>query len=278
MGIPLRRGRTFNDGDSSRGAPVVIINEVFAKKYWPKEDPIGQSIMIGHGLGSDFEDKVRVIVGVVGNVREDGLDRDLPAIYYVPMAQAPDGMVALGNRILPSAWVLRTRGNPGALAGIVQRETLRVDPQLPVAQVYPMSQLVAKSTARQSFNMLLLGIFAGVALVLASVGIYGVMAYTVEQRTAEIGIRMALGARQMQMLGLILRHGLVLAAIGVALGLGAAFGLTRLLAKLLYGVSANDPATFVVVSVVLATVALLACFIPARRATRVDPVIALRSE
>jgi predicted permease len=278
LGIPLRRGRLFNDADSSRGAPVVILNEAFAKKYWPKEDPLGQTIMIGHGLGPEFEDKPRLIVGIVANVREQGLDQDLVPVYYVPESQAPDGVVALGNRVLPSSWILRTRGNPSALAGSVQRETLRVDPQLPVAQILSMAQIVSKSTARQNFNMLLLGIFAGVALLLAAVGIYGVMAHTVEQRTAEIGIRVALGARQMQMLVLIMRHGLLLAGIGVAVGLAAAYGLTRLLAGLLFGVTANDPATFVIVSVILTTVALLASFIPARRAARVDPVVALRCE
>jgi predicted permease len=278
LGIPLRRGRLFNDADSSRGAPVVIVNEAFAKQYWPKADPLGQSILIGHGLGPEFEDKPRLVAGIVGNVRENGLDQDLVPVYYVPEAQAPDGMVALGNRILPSSWVLRTRGNPAALAGIVQREVLRVDPQLPVAQVYSMARIVSKSTAPRNLNMLLLGIFAGVALLLAALGIYGVMAYTVEQRTAEIGIRVALGARQTQMIGLIMRHGLVLAGIGVAIGLGAAYGLTRLLAQLLFGVTANDPATFVIVAAVLATVALLACFVPARRAARVDPIIALRCD
>jgi predicted permease len=278
LGIPLRRGRLFSDADSSRGAPVVIINEAFAKKYWPKADPMGQTIMIGHGLGPEFEDKPRLIVGVVGNVREGGLDQDLIPVFYVPDAQAPDGMVALGNRILPSSWVLRTRDNPSDLAGSVQRETLRVDPQLPVAEIHTMAQVVSKSTARQDFNMLLLGIFAGVALVLAAVGIYGVMAYTVEQRTAEIGIRVALGARQGQMLRMILRHGLLLAAIGVAIGVGAAFGLTRYLKTILFGVTVNDPTTFILMPAILAFVAVLACLIPARRAARVDPIIALRCE
>ena len=278
LGIPVRRGRLFNDADSSRGAPAVIINETFAKKYWPKADPLGQTIMIGHGLGPEFEDKPRLIVGVVGNVREVGLDQDLVPVFYVPEAQAPDGMVALGNRILPSSWVLRARGNPSDLADSVQRETLRVDPQLPVAEIHTMAEVISKSTARQDFNMLLLGIFAGVALVLAAVGIYGVMAYTVEQRTAEIGIRVALGARQGQMLSMILRHGLLLAAIGVAIGVGTAFGLTRYLKTILFGVTVNDPTTFILVPVILTGVALLACLIPARRAARVDPIIALRGE
>jgi predicted lysophospholipase L1 biosynthesis ABC-type transport system permease subunit len=239
---------------------------------------LGHSILIGHGLGPEFEERPRLIVGIVGDVRERGLDRDLAPVYYVPEAQAPDGLVALCNRVVAASWVLRTRGNPAALAGSVQREMLRVDPQLPVAQVCSMARIVAKSTARQNFNMLLLGIFAGVALLLATVGIYGVMAYTVEQRTAEIGIRVALGARQVQMLGLILKHGLLLAGMGVAIGLGAAYGLTRLLAGLLFGVTASDPATFVIVSVILTAVALLACFIPASRAARVDPIVALRCE
>ncbi len=278
LGIPLRHGRVFNDADSGRGAPVVIINEAFAKKHWPRADPLGESIMIGHGLGPEFEDKARMIVGVVGNVRERGLDEDLVPVYYVPEMQAPDGLVALGNRVLAAPWILRTRGNPSALAAIVQRETMRVDPRLPVADIRSMAEVVSKSTARQNFNMLLLGIFAGVALVLAAVGIYGVMAYTVEQRTAEIGIRVALGARQGQMLRMILRHGLVLAAIGVGIGLGAAFGLTRVLKNLVFGVTVNDPTTFILVPVILTLVAVLACLIPARRAARVDPIIALRCE
>jgi ABC-type antimicrobial peptide transport system permease subunit len=155
---------------------------------------------------------------------------------------------------------------------------LRVDPQLPVAEIHTMAEVVSKSTARQDFNMLLLGIFAGTALLLAAVGIYGVMAYTVEQRTAEIGIRVALGAQQGQMLGMIMSHGLLLAGIGVVLGAGAAFGLTRLLKSLLFGVTVSDPATFIVVPLVLTAVALLACLVPARRAARVDPIVALRCE
>jgi putative ABC transport system permease protein len=278
LGIPLRHGRRFSDADSSGGAPVVIVNEAFAKKYWPKEDALGQSVMIGHGLGPEIEDRSRLLVGIVGNVRERGLDQDLAPVYYVPAAQAPDGLIALTNRVVPCSWVLRTRGGASSLGGSLQREMQRVDPQLAAADIYSMAQVVSKSTARQNFNMLLLGIFAAVALVLAAVGIYGVMAFTVEQRTAEIGIRMALGAQQSQMLGLIMRHGLVLAGIGVATGAAAAFGLTRLLARLLFGVTASDPATFAGVSAALAAVALLACFIPARRAARVDPMVALRGD
>jgi len=278
LGIPLRRGRTFNASDTGAALPVVIINEAFAKKFWPKEDPLGQSVMIGHGLGPEFEDKPRVIVGVVANVRERGLDQDLVPVFYVPEAQSPDGLIKLGNNVISSSWILRTRANPSSLISRVQRETLRVDPQLPVAQIYTMAQVISKSTARQDFNMLLLGIFAGIALLLAAVGIYGVMAYTVEQRTAEIGIRVALGARQTQMVGLIMRHGLFLACIGVGVGTAVAFALTRYLKTLLFGIASNDPLTFILVPALLTLVALLASFIPARRAARVDPVIALRAE
>ncbi len=278
MGIPLRRGRLFTRSDSGSGAPVVIINEAFAKKHWPKDDPLGQTIIIGKGLGPEFEDKPRPIVGIVGNVHENGLDQDAPPIYYVPEGQAPDGVVALGNRVLAASWIVRTAGDPASLTPVVQREMLQVDPQLPVSKIYSMAQVTSKSTTRQNFNMMLLGIFAGVALLLAAVGIYGVMAWTVEQRTNEIGIRMALGAPSGRMLAQVLAQGLILAGIGVAIGLAAAYGLTRYLASLLYGVKPADVASFVIVSLILTSIALLACFIPARRASRIDPVIALRYE
>jgi predicted permease len=278
LGVPLRRGRLFNDADSSRGAPVVILNEAFAKKYWPKEDPLGLSISIGHGMGPEFEDRPRLIVGIVGNVRENGLDQDLPPVYYVPEEQAPDGMIARSNRMFPSTWIVRTSGSPSALAGSVEREMLRVDPQLPVSEVYSMAQIVSKSTARQNFNMLLLGIFAGVALLLAAAGIYGVMAYSVEQRTHEIGVRMALGANRREVLGLVLKRGMTLALAGLAVGMVAAFGLTRLLKSMLFGIAPHDPGTFVAVPVLLTLVSALACAIPARRAAKVDPMVALRHE
>jgi predicted lysophospholipase L1 biosynthesis ABC-type transport system permease subunit len=257
---------------------VVILNEAFAKKYWPKGDPLGQSILIGKGLGPEFDEPPRVIVGIVGDVHEQGLDRDAPPVFYVPETQAPDGVVALGNRILPGSWIVRTPGDPARLTAVVQREMLRVDPELPVSKIYSMAQIASQSTGRQNFDMLLLGIFAGVALLLAAVGIYGVMSWTVEQRTGEIGIRMALGAPRALMLGQVLAQGLALAGIGVAVGLAAAYGLTRYLSSLLYGVKPADLASFIIVPIALTAIALVACFIPARRASRVDPVIALRYE
>lgn len=278
LGIPLRRGRLFDERDSSTGPWSVIINEAMAKKFWPKEDPLGATITIAKGLAPELADRSRQVIGVVGDVHEAGVDQEAPPVMYVPVGQVPNGMIALGNRILPSSWAVRGAGDPAALARAVQQEMLRVDPDLPVARVMSMDRLLAKSMARQNFNMILLGIFGGIALLLAAIGIYGVMSFTVEQRTNEMGIRTALGASTGQLLWLVIGHGLVLAGIGVAIGLAASFGLTRLMASLLYGVKATDAATFVAVAAILSAVAAVACYIPARRATRVDPITALRWE
>jgi predicted permease len=277
LGIPLRQGRLFDERDSSTGPWSLIINEAMAKKYWGNENPVGSTVTIAKGL-PDMDDGPRQVVGVVGDVHENGLDRDAPAVMYVPVGQEPDSLVALGNRVLPSSWAIRTTGDPALLTRVVQQEVLRVDPDLPVARVMTMERILRRSIARQNFNMVLLGIFAGVALLLAAVGIYGVMSYTVQQRTNEMGIRIALGAEKRDLLRLVVGHGLKLAAVGVALGLAAAFGLTRLMASVLYGVKATDGSTFVLVAVGLTAIAALACYVPARRAARVDPIVALRYE
>jgi predicted permease len=278
LGIPLRRGRLFNERDSSRGPWTLIVNESMAKKYWPNEDPLGAVVTIAKGLAPEMEDRPRVVAGVVGDVHEIGITRDPPPVIYIPVGQEPDGMVALGNRVLPSSWAIRAAGDPAALAHVVQQEVLRVDPDLPFARVMRMDRHLAKSIANQNFNMILLGIFGGIALLLAAIGIYGVISYAVQQRTHEMGIRIALGAGKGPLLRLVMRHGLMLAAAGVTLGLAASFGLTRLMSSLLYGVKAADLPTFAGVAVVLSAVAALACYIPARRATRVDPIVALRCE
>lgn len=278
LGIPLRRGRLFDERDSSTGPWTLIINEAMAKRYWPNEDPIGATVTIAKGLAPEMEDRPREVVGVAGDVHESGIDQDSPPVMYISVGQEPNGMIALGNRVLPSSWAVRAAGDPGALARVLQREVLRVDPDLPVARVMTMDRILAKSIARQNFNMILLGIFSGIALLLAAIGIYGVMSYTVQQRTNEMGIRIALGAGTGQLLRLVIGRGLVLAATGVAIGLAASFGLTRLMSSLLYGVKATDVATFAAVASVLSAVAALACYIPARRATHVDPIIALRYE
>jgi predicted permease len=276
--IPLLRGRVFEDRDTGKSERVLLINQAMAKKYWPKADPIGQRITIGKGLGPQFEEPTRQIVGVVGDVRESGLrDSDQP-VMYVPEAQITDPLTQLANSVIPMSWAIRTVSDPTALITAIQREIMAVDGQLPVSKIRTMEQVLSESTARQNFNMLLLTIFAGLALLLAAIGIYGLMSYTVEQRTQEIGIRMALGAGRGDMLKLIVRQGMLLAGIGVGIGLAAAFGLTRLLASLLFGVKTTDPVTYVAVALILVLVALLATYVPARRATKIDPLIALRYE
>jgi len=277
--IPLVRGRAFDDRDTGKSERVVIINQAMAKKYWKEQDPIGQRISIGgKALGPDFEDPPRQIVGVVGNVREAGLSDSEQPVMYVPQGQIGEGLTKLANSVIPLSWAIRTANDPAALTAAIQREILAVDGQLPVSKIRTMEQVVSESTARQNFNMMLLSIFAGMALLLAAIGIYGLMSYTVEQRTQEIGIRMALGAGRGDMLKLIVRQGMLLAGIGVVIGLAAAFGLTRLLASLLFGVKTTDPMTYAAVALVLISVALLATYIPAWRATKIDPLIALRYE
>jgi len=276
--IPLLRGRAFSEHDTGTSARVVVINEAMAKKYWQKEDPIGHSITIGKGLGAVFEEPAREIVGIVGNVRENGLTSSDQGVMYVPASQVTDGLTQFANQVIPLSWVVRTSQEPRSLTGAIQHEFLAVDGQLPVSKFRTMEQVISESTARQDFDMLLLTIFAATALLLAALGIYGLMSYSVEQRTQEIGIRVALGASGGDMLRMVLRRGLLLAGIGLAAGLAAAFGLTRLLAALLFGVKTYDPLAFGAVVVTLAAVAWVAIYIPARRATRIDPLVALRYE
>ncbi len=276
--IPLLRGRAFTDTDTPTSTRVVAVNEAMAKKYWPNEDPIGQVIVIGKGLGPQFEDPPRQIVGIVGNVRENGLANEGVGVMYLPQSQVPEGITTLANSVIPLSWAIRTATEPMSQRAPVEREMRAVDGQLPISRERTMEQVIASVVSRQSFNMVLLSIFAGVALVLSAIGIYGVMSYSVQQRTQEIGIRMALGADRGRMLTLVLQQGMKLAAAGVTLGLALAYGATRVLASLLFGVRASDPLTFSAAAAMLATVALVAAYIPARRATAVDPTIALRYE
>ena len=199
-------------------------------------------------------------------------------MLYVPFGQVADGITQLANSTLPTVWMIRTAGDPHNLVKAIQQEFLAVDRQLPVARIRTLEDVLSEATARQNFNMLLLTIFAGLALLLAAIGIYGVMSYAVEQRTHEIGIRMALGAGTSDMLRLVVGQGMLLAAIGVIAGLLASFALTRLFTRMLYGIKPTDPLTFAAMAVVLSFIAFLASYIPARRATKVDPVIALRYE
>jgi predicted permease len=278
--IPILRGRDFTDRDTASSTPVVLINQALAKQYWPKptDNPVGQQIVIGHGVGPEFEEPARVIVGVVGDTHEGGLERDPGQMMIVPQAQVTDGMTALNARILPMRWAVRTRGDPRQLIGAITEQLRQASGGFSVAQVRTMDEMVSTSTARQSFNMLLLTIFGGIALVLAAIGIYGLMAYSVAQRTQELGIRMALGADRGSIRKLVVWHGMRLTIVGVVVGIGAAFGLTRLMASLLFGVKTWDPAVFVMVPLILSAVALLAVWLPATRASRLDPMKALRVE
>jgi putative ABC transport system permease protein len=276
--IPLVRGRTFDERDQASSDHVVVINEAMSKKFWPKGAAIGARITIGHGLGPEFEEAAREVVGVVGDTRDDGLDSDPEPLIFVPEAQVLDGATALESRVLPMNWIIRTKVAPFSLSTDLQRELRVATGGLPVGHIRTMDQVVGESTARSDFNTMLLSIFAGLALLLAAIGIYGLMTYSVQQRTQEIGIRMALGASPGSVRKMVVFQGMRLAAIGVAIGVAAALGLTRFMASLIYGVKTWDPAVFVTIAALLSAVSWIATYIPARRASRVDPMVSLRYE
>jgi putative ABC transport system permease protein len=276
--IPLLRGRLFTDRDQAAAGPVVVINEGLAKQYWPNGDAIGQRILIGKGVGPEFDEPPREIVGIVGDVRNQGLNAKPDPIMYIPVAQVNDGITALNNKIIPITFAIRTKQQPFSLSADIQRELRAASGGLPVAHVQSMEQIRGESTARNDFNMTLLTVFAAVGLLLAAIGIYGLTSYSVEQRTQEIGIRMALGAAPADVRKMVVLQNMWLAVIGVAAGLAAALGLSRLIASLLYEVKPWDPAAILSVAVVLIAIALLATYVPARRASQVDPIIALRYE
>jgi predicted permease len=276
--IPVLRGREFTDQDTAGAPGVALINEALAKQFFPKENPVGQQIWIGHTVGPEFEEPPRQIVGVVGNTHDGGLGREPGPLMIVPDAQVTDGMTKLNAGIVPLRWVVRTHADPRQLTSQITEQLRQASGGFAVSRVRLMDEVISRSTARQSFNMLLLTIFGMVALVLAAIGIYGLMAYSVEQRTQEMGIRMALGADRTAIRKLVVWHGMRLTLVGVVLGIAAAFGLTRFLASFLFGVKSWDPMVFISVPVILAGVALLAVWLPARRASKLDPMQALRVE
>jgi predicted permease len=276
--IPLLRGRTFTDQDGVGSPPAVIINQAMAKRFWPQGDPLADQLIIGRSLGPDFNDSPRQIIGIVGDLRDNGLNNDPGPTMYVPHAQITDNMNAGVGSLTPMAWVVRTRVEPHSLSTAIQKELSDVSGGLALAPIRTMDEIVSRSTANTDFNTLVLTIFAGTALLLAAIGIYGLMAYSVEQRTQEIGIRLALGAESGSVRNMVILQGMRLALVGVVIGVASAFGLTKLIASLLYGVKARDPLVFIGVPVLLSVVALLAVWLPARRATRVSPVDALRCE
>jgi predicted permease len=278
--VPVVRGRAFTDRDDAAAPPVVVINQAMADQHWPDGDPLADRILIGGGSANMkelAEEPIRQIIGVVGNVRANGIANDPGPTMYIPHAQMPDALNALMFATGPMAWVARTQGEPALLSGAIQ-EALREATGLPVTDVQSMREVVSISTSRQRLNMLLMSVFGGAALLLAAIGIYGLMAYSVQHRTQEIGIRMALGAEADRVKRMVIRQGMLLVVIGIALGLGAAFYLARLLAAILFQVQPYDPAVFVAVPVALTLIALAAVAVPAQRASRVDPLDALRHE
>jgi predicted permease len=276
--IPIRQGRTFNDRDTSTSTPVVIINEAMAKQYWPKSDPLSDRLVIGKGVMREFATEgERQIIGVVADIKNAGLDSDPQPQMWIPQAQVPDAANALNVSLTPISWIVRTQVPPQGLSNAIQ-EQLRQATGLPVSNVRSMDEIASISVSRQRFNMWVMTVFGGCALLLAAIGIYGLMAYSVEQRTQEIGIRLALGAQMSQVLKMVVTQGMVLALAGVAIGLAAAFGLARLITAFLFGVTAKDPVVFAGVPILLTAIAFLAVWLPARRASRVDPLVALRYE
>ncbi|MBO0859816.1 MAG: ABC transporter permease [Chloracidobacterium sp.] len=273
MKMSLLRGRQFNEGNALSAEPVIIINEAFARRRFAKVEPLGQEIYACCDARGELA--MRRVVGVINDTKQRALDSPAPPTVFIPIRQATEGMKDQARYVY---FAMRATGDPLALSAAVREEMRQLDPSAPVMGLRSMERLVGNSVAPQRFNMSLLGLFAALGLLLSAVGIYGVMAYGVSQRAHEIGLRMALGARGGDVMKMVVKQGMALATIGVAIGLVASYALTRLLKSLLFGVSATDPLTFTVVTLSLAIVALLACWIPARRAAQFDPMIALRSE
>jgi putative ABC transport system permease protein len=269
MGIPLRAGRFFDSRDRKGGQGTAIVNEALARAYWPDQNPVGQHIRgIGINLNGD-EPPEWEVVGVVGDVHHSALDQKPEAELYVPHEQ---------NSWRRGTFVVRTSVEPSGLAAALRREVMSVDKDQPVVDVKPLAQLISESVAQPRFYMILLGVFSAVGLALGLVGIYGVVSYAVTERTHEIGVRLALGATPADVLRLMIRHGMFFALAGISLGIVGALAAARYMSALLFGVTATDSLVFAGVPLLLAAVALLACYVPARRATKVDPMVALRYE
>jgi predicted permease len=278
--IPVKRGRLFTERDDMSAPGAVIINDAMARQFWPQSDPLADRLAIGRGIMREFAaEPERQIVGIVGDTRDGGLNANPQPMMFVPQSQVPDLANALNVRLTPMAWVVRTRTEPLALSSAIQ-DALKQATGLPVANVRSMAEVVSLSTSRQRFNMWLMTIFGASALLLAAIGIYGLMAYTVAQRTQEMGIRLALGAEMSTVRNMVVRQGAILAVIGTVIGVGAAYGLTKYLGtaltSLLFEVQVLDPAVFAGAPLALFLVALVAVWIPARRASKVDPLTALR--
>jgi len=270
IGLELKQGRTFAESDNTQSIRVAVVNETMARQYWPGTEAVGKRLKLG---GPNSPAPWTTIVGIVADVRQMATDAPVKAEMYFPYRQ-----IAANAFFRPRDLVIRTSVEPASLVSAVRREVHAVDSDQPVSDVRTMDDILDEETSTRELGMLLLAAFAGLALLLATLGIYGVLSFFVSQRTQEIGLQVALGARAGHILGVVLKKGMTLAVAGLCIGLVASLGLTRLMRSLLYGVSASDPLTFAGVAVVLFAVALLACYLPARCAMKVDPIIALRYE
>lgn len=269
MGIPIRQGRGFEETDQFKSQPVVVVNEQFVQKFFPGQNAVGKHIQPSWSIG-DEKALMRTIIGVVGNVKHRTLNMEFTPEVYLSTSQIPMDSVSI---------VARTRvSNPATITSAVRSELAAVDRNIPLVRVRVFDEYLARALARPRFNAMLLSIFAGTALLLTAIGIYGVMAYSVSQRTSEIGIRIALGAGKSSIFRLVVGQAMTIVAISLAIGVVGAFAATRLLNSLLFGVGASDPITFIAIVLLVSVVAFLAAWLPARRAARVDPITALRAE
>ena len=270
LGIPLRQGRLLGAQDTAASPPVLVVNSAMARQFFPGENAVGKHVTLMGGFGPvGSVSGTREIVGVVADTQNVDLGKQAAAEVYFPYSQGTWRMVSVA---------VRTAGDPAAIAADLRRQVWAIDPDLAVAHLQPLDRVVAQSVAQPRFNMALLAVFAALALVLASVGIYGLVSYSVNLRVREIGVRMALGARRQDVSRQVMREGTVLTVLGLCIGTVAALGLTRLISSLLFGVSPTDPLTFIAAALILLLVAQLASYLPARRATRVEPLAALRNE
>ena len=276
--IPLLRGRAFNEDDTATSPKVTMINEALARKYWPHQDPIGQQITISKDLGPQMDESSPTIIGIVADSHNEGPGQAASPVVMVPIPQVTDLYTASYTNVQPLIWAVRTHGDPHALIGAITNQLRLASGGFPVAHVRTMDEVMGSSTSRENFNMVLLSIFGVVALGLAAIGIYGVMAYSVAQRTQEMGIRMALGADRSDVRRLVVWQGAKLTLVGIVLGLGAAFGLAHVIASLLFGVKPWDPVAFLAAPLILISIALIAVWLPATRASKVNPIEALRTE
>lgn len=274
--IPLVRGRLFTEADGADAPGVAIINQAMARKFWPNDDPLNAQIFLGKGLGPNFDEPARQIVGIVGDVHDDELDRDPDPAVFVPIAQRLAGQAQTGT--VDRVWMIRVRARSASLDAAIQSELRQSIGGLPVPALRSMVAVTEQSTPRQDFNMRLLTVFGCVALVISAIGTYGLASYAVHQRTRELAIRQALGAQRAEILRMVIGGGMRLVLVGICIGVAAALGLTRFLSTILFGVKPTDPMTFVGTVMLLLGVAMLACYLPARRATKVDPLVALRHE